>query len=307
MSKRKRSQKVVHTQNVPVYLKILGTETGDSTPSVIVSFGDRKYLFDCGEGLQRFCIEHKIKIKKIGKIFLTSNNIEAFGGLPGMFLTMGGVHSEKLSSAKEAAQLDICGPIGTERLVYASRKFCHVNSQAVRIRVADVLPTSCGLDICRDDYLSVCAVRVLSLKSTKECISYICTTASSRGKFLPKRAIEMGVKPGHDFGKLTRGLEVILENGKVVKPSDVMEPSNPGTSFAVVRCPGLDWIKSVVSNENLSWRKYKDMSCIVHIVPTLVRSVSQSNSYFYQLTLKKKITRLRNKLELCCSNTGTPE
>ena len=273
--KRKRSQKnvvMVHTQNVPVYLKVLGTETGDSTPSVIVGFADRKYLFDCGEGLQRFCIEHKIKLKRIGKIFLTSNNIESFGGIPGMSLTIGGVHAEKMSNdSKEAATLDIAGPVGTERLIYATRKFCHINQQAVRIRVADVLPTSCGADICRDDHLIVHAVRVLSSeKSKKECVSYVCMTPSSRGKFLPKRAIELGVKPGSNFGKLTRGLEVTLENGNVVKPEDVMEPSNPGVAFAIVRVPGLDWIDSLVSDEDPSWRQCKDMSCIVHIVPTCV-------------------------------------
>ena len=80
--KRKRSQKnvvMVHTQNVPVYLKVLGTETGDSTPSVIVGFADRKYLFDCGEGLQRFCIEHKIKLKRIVEIIFFGKNFPMQG------------------------------------------------------------------------------------------------------------------------------------------------------------------------------------------------------------------------------------
>jgi ribonuclease BN (tRNA processing enzyme) len=279
--KRKRSSSsssrtIVHTENAPLYLKVLGTSTGDSTPSVIASFSDRKYLFDCGEGLQRFCIEHRVKLKKIGKIFLTSNNVESFGGIPGMMLTIGGVHTSS-SSSKEAARLDICGPIGTKRLIHASRKFCHVNPQTCQIRVADVLPSSCGGDICRDRFLNVRAIRLFNESYPKEeYISYLCTTPSSRGKFRPDRARELGVKRGPDFGKLTKGLEVRLESGTIVRPEDVMESSNPGTMFAVVRCPELSWIESLISDKDneLFWNhcrnRKEEMSCIIHMVPTSV-------------------------------------
>lgn len=43
-----------------VYVQFLGSETGDSSPSFLVFFENYRYLFNVGEGTQRFCLEHKV-------------------------------------------------------------------------------------------------------------------------------------------------------------------------------------------------------------------------------------------------------
>ena len=95
-------------------LQILGTATGDSSPSVLVCYEEERYLFDVGEGLQRFCFEHKVKVPKIAHIFLSRLEPDACGGLPGFMLTAAQVGRRALS---------IVGPHGTGTYMHATRHF----------------------------------------------------------------------------------------------------------------------------------------------------------------------------------------
>ena len=70
-------------------VQILGCSTGDTTPSVVIQYDTKhpqRYLFNCGEGTQRLCTQHKVKITKLKNVFLTRIHWECMGGLPGWFL-----------------------------------------------------------------------------------------------------------------------------------------------------------------------------------------------------------------------------
>jgi ribonuclease Z len=43
-----------------------------------------RYLFNAGEGFQRFCVQHQIKLNKLGDVLLTRLSTDASGGLPGV-------------------------------------------------------------------------------------------------------------------------------------------------------------------------------------------------------------------------------
>ena len=53
-------------------------------------------------------------------------------------------------------------------------------------------------------------------------------TPTLPGSFLPARAAQLGVPKGPLFGKLQRGESVQLPDGRIIRPSDVMEPDTPG-------------------------------------------------------------------------------
>ena len=61
----------------------LGTDTGDSAPSVLLFFDHYRFLFNAGEGFQRFCVQHRIRMGKTTAIFGTRSTTQALGGLPG--------------------------------------------------------------------------------------------------------------------------------------------------------------------------------------------------------------------------------
>jgi ribonuclease Z len=71
---------------------------------------------------------------------------------------------------------------------------------------------------------------VMAAKSNHavESYSYAFVEKPRPGKFYPKKALALGVAAGELWSKLQRGEEIILSNGKVVKPNDVMGPLRAG-------------------------------------------------------------------------------
>ena len=62
----------------------VGSDTGCSVPSVLLFFDRQRFLFNAGEGFQRFCVEHRIKLAKVSGVLATRTTTEATGGLPGV-------------------------------------------------------------------------------------------------------------------------------------------------------------------------------------------------------------------------------
>eukprot|EP00850_Spirogloea_muscicola_P006326 SM000030S11335 [mRNA] locus=s30:209714:214717:+ [translate_table: standard] len=66
-------------------------DTGDTAPCVLLFFDQRRFVFNAGEGLQRFCTEHKVRLSRIDHVFLTRVCSETAGGLPGLLLTLANI------------------------------------------------------------------------------------------------------------------------------------------------------------------------------------------------------------------------
>ncbi|KZM28104.1 oxidoreductase [Ascochyta rabiei] len=94
--------------------------------------------------------------------------------------------------------------------------------------------------------------KIMSLPPTKpapESISYIVRTYPARGSFDVKRAKELGVKPGPDFGKLSNGQSVQNANGDTITPDQVLGPDRPGQGFALLDIPSIDYLEAVVQRD----------------------------------------------------------
>ena len=74
------------------------------------------YLINAGEGLQRFCVEHKMRlVGKLRRVLLTRLTWETAGGLPGLLLTM--------SDGGQPGRTALHGPSRLKQLVGAFRPF----------------------------------------------------------------------------------------------------------------------------------------------------------------------------------------
>jgi ribonuclease Z len=96
--------------------------------------------------------------------------------------------------------------------------------------------------------------KILSLPPTKpapESVSYIVRTHSARGAFDVKRAKELGVKPGPDFGKLSSGQPVQNTNGETITPDQVLGPDKPGQGFAILDVPSIEYLGAITQREEL--------------------------------------------------------
>ncbi|CAM9952977.1 unnamed protein product, partial [Ectocarpus sp. 8 AP-2014] len=108
---------------------VIGTGDDGSSPCLIVSVekaprysgGEptenkilRRYLFNVGEGTQRFCGEAGVKLAKVNKLFLTGTGAEEHAGLSGLILTL---------SALGSPALEVFGPTGVDKLVEGLQAF----------------------------------------------------------------------------------------------------------------------------------------------------------------------------------------
>ena len=71
------------------------------------------------------------------------------------------------------------------------------------------------------------------LKATSS-VSYICETPSKAGRMDMSKALALGVPKGPLLAKLKNGECVEISNGIVVAPGDVLDPSEPGRSAAII-------------------------------------------------------------------------
>lgn len=73
----------------------------------------------------------------------------------------------------------------------------------------------------------------------KSCLSYLITTAPIIGKFLPQRAMALGVPKGPLFGKLKAGQSVTFDHPETgrettVESSQCVEPTSPGVAILIL-------------------------------------------------------------------------
>ncbi|KAJ3322396.1 Zinc phosphodiesterase ELAC protein 2 [Boothiomyces sp. JEL0866] len=279
-------------------LQIISTRNGSSRPSLYLSFDSAKYIFNAGEGTQRSCNEHQIKLSKLKAIFLSKIKWDSVGGLPGLIFTIADVN---------VPQVDIIGPKFLTHFLAGTRRFMLRSNFNVRLKEVE------NNNICyQDELITVYSTLILSdsksntnntinyenaFKKKRKLIAqifpsskgfflddnnagskgtdlsldaaccYVCKGPTVPGKMDAKKAKELGVKNGPDMGKLVRGESVISSFGKIVNPSDCVLPESPGSIFLILDCPDPSYIDSLVNNEYIN-KILSDMGnppkCVIH-------------------------------------------
>ena len=177
------------------------------------------FLFDCGEGTQVSLKRLNLKWKKIDAIFISHTHADHVTGLPGILMLN--------SQVERTEPLYIYGPPKIKEYVETSRSVLdmYINYPIIVKEITAPCVVHEG-----DNFY----VRAFPLQHTKTCVGYTLEELDRPGEFNVEKAVSLGVKPGPLFGKLQRGEEITLENGKTVKPSDVMGEKRSGRKFSFV-------------------------------------------------------------------------
>lgn len=77
---------LIQQRGMKAYIQIIGQNSLEGPPSLIVHYDNQRYLFNCREGTQRLCVQEKGKLAKTSNVFLSRLSWDCLGGLPGMFL-----------------------------------------------------------------------------------------------------------------------------------------------------------------------------------------------------------------------------
>ncbi|PRP87102.1 zinc phosphodiesterase ELAC protein 2 isoform 1 [Planoprotostelium fungivorum] len=338
------------------FLQILGTGSGDSSPSLLLFFDNHRYLFNVGENTQRLCVTTKTRLHQINHIFLTNTRWQNTGGLPGVLLT--------LADAKPPKDVNITGPPNLHHLLHTTRHFVNRPLEVNTLELKNRSHVSSLIN--HDDMLHIRPI-LLSAKNpqketspaklkryslpestppfeelesktpvhftqTEHGIStrvemskrwlgklagyaedtfttacYICHVPDIPGKFDPKKAKELGLRPGPIYRELQRGNSVLSDDkSRTIHPHEVIGEATPGAVFIVLDIPTMEHLNSLCKDE--SWAAYtgegkyaKQVTYVMHLTPQHVLASPQYRDWM-NLNFGKTKTHVVINSQVCSQN-----
>jgi ribonuclease Z len=177
---------------------------GRGLPSLLVRRGGDRLLFDCGEGTQRQLLR-SVGLIELEEIFVTHFHADHVLGLPGMLKTFALRGRER--------PLTIYGPPGLRDLFQALRPI--VGRPAYELSLVELEPNE---ELERDGY----RIAAFEVDHRVRAYGYAIVEDERLGRFDEARALELGVRPGPDFGRLHRGEPVPGAEGTTVTPDQVV-------------------------------------------------------------------------------------
>ncbi|MYC19062.1 MAG: ribonuclease Z [Gemmatimonadales bacterium] len=197
-------------------LTFLGTASSRPTVSRNVSSlalkrEGRLFLLDCGEGTQRQMMRYGVGFS-LGDILITHLHSDHYLGLPGLLRTM------SLQGREEA--LRIWAPCGAGETLRALRDLGG-DRLAFDARVHEL---RAGEAVEGEGF----RVAAFATEHTRRSLGYALIEDDRPGRFDVAAARELGVPEGPLFGRLHRGESVDLEDGRRVRPAELVGPPRPG-------------------------------------------------------------------------------
>ena len=301
----------------------LGTDTDgkDTTPSVLLFTDKKRYCFNVGEGFQRFCVEHKLKMTRLERVFFTRTTSKATGGVIGMLLTLadasgvtvGGPPTAKADD-ENSPKMTVHGPnvrnlLEAVKVLVAENRGIVVErgGETFRDEICEVKPMlrvpevvgPLGKRLNDDNGDDDAGGKKVDARELEPVVSYEVQLALPPGKFDAKKADALGVPRGKERGLLVRGesIEITLENGekKTITPDMCVEAAGRGAKFAVVDLPTkthLDAAIQIVGKMKSSnaWDVNEERDLVVHLAPADV-----ANSSEYQAFVREHFASAKTK------------
>ncbi|HET7425714.1 MAG TPA: ribonuclease Z [Gemmatimonadales bacterium] len=188
---------------------------GRGLPATLIRRGGERLLFDCGEGTQRQLLR-SIGLVDLEEIFLTHFHADHFLGLPGMVKTFG-LRGREIP-------LTIYGPPGLKALFGALRPL--IGRSAFELRLVELEPNE---ELDRDGY----RIAAFNVRHRVQAYGYALIEDDRPGRFDEQAAIDLGVRPGPDFGRLQRGEAVTTSDGSTVNPGQVLGETRRGRKLVL--------------------------------------------------------------------------
>lgn len=180
-------------------------------PAIAIKYEGWILLFDAGEDVQRQFEKAQLGLNKKMAIFVTHLHADHVLGLPGLLL--------RFSLLGRIKPLNIYGP--KELIEYVKVSQSTINLGTTFEAVVHAIGPG---EIFNQQNLTVGAFEV---DHRGYALGYEIVWSRSTGKFLPKKAEEIGVPKGAFWKALATGESIELEDGRKVSPDEVTEPSPP--------------------------------------------------------------------------------
>jgi ribonuclease Z len=186
--------------------------TGASCPTVdrnvaglAVQREGEMILFDCGEGSQRQMMRYGVGFS-FTEVFFTHYHADHMLGITGLIRTMG--------LQDRTAPVVLYGPRGAERVLGAA-VMLGIERNKFPVEIVEIRP---GHRLARPEYDIV----TFETEHRADTVGYALAEHTRLGRFHPERARELGIPEGPLWGRLHRGETVTLDDGRVVRPEDLV-------------------------------------------------------------------------------------
>ena len=283
-------------------------------PCSILRFDKASYLFNCCDGTQRNALEQGIKFPKIKCIFFNSSKIDCYLGTYGFLMSRGEmninkayqlaknlVEKEKNVSKpilnhinaqnkgndifSEIQQCLLFGPPNFSNNFLYTQQFCPVplnkyiyefdfkNGEFINKNIFKEKHVSLPIKIYEDEMINI--IPFSTNADNNFAMNFICIPKQKNRSFNKQKALDLGIKPGPIFGKLSKGESVTLDSGKIITLKDVSDEPLPSSSLAILYIPNEEHMNQLIKNEfinnyinhKLSNNYIYNIKLIVHICP----------------------------------------
>ncbi|WP_069807536.1 ribonuclease Z [Vulcanisaeta thermophila] len=200
-----------------VKVTFLGTGAGTPgkgrfLPSILVDDGPRKILMDAGEGAQYRLNELGISPLRITHILITHLHGDHVFGLPGLLATM--------ALLDRRTELTLIGPVGIASMVKGLAEF--IDGSQFPLRIIELSDEE-GEAYVDGDF----SIRYALARHSITDYAYTLVWRTAVGKFNPERAMKMEI-PVNYWKRLQMGEPVLLPDGRVINPQDVVDVRSSG-------------------------------------------------------------------------------
>ncbi|XP_036692216.1 zinc phosphodiesterase ELAC protein 2 isoform X2 [Balaenoptera musculus] len=284
-----------------VYLQVVAAGGRDAGAALYVFSEFNRYLFNCGEGIQRLMQEHKLKVSRLDNIFLTRMHWSNVGGLCGMILTLKETGVPKcvlsgppqLEKYLEAIKI-FSGPLkGIDLAVrphsapeYQDETMTvfqipihseQVNGERQPAQSPERLSPEPSPDAGPaegEQHLAAGAGQKMHGRDPSLVVAFVCKLHMKKGNFLVLKAKELGLPVGTAaiapiIAAVKDGKSITFE-GREILPEEICTAPDPRIAFVVVECPDEGFIQPLC--ENATFRSFQGraeapVALVVHMTP----------------------------------------
>jgi ribonuclease Z len=195
--------------------------TGASCPTVdrnvaglAVQREGEMILFDCGEGSQRQMMRYGVGFS-FTEVFFTHYHADHMLGITGLLRTMG--------LQDRTAPVVLYGPRGAQRVLGAA-VVLGIERNKFPVEIVEIRP---GDRLTRPEYDIV----AFETEHRADTVGYALVEHIRLGRFNPERALELGIPEGPLWGRLHKGESVVLEDGRIISPAELVGAPRAGRAL----------------------------------------------------------------------------